>query len=53
MSSTPVRIESVEAVDPSEGDKVVGTNRVVALGSEDVAGKVKGFVQKTVLVVTT
>jgi hypothetical protein len=37
----PATIQSVEVVDPAQGDKVTGTNRVVSIKDEDVTGQVK------------
>ena len=37
----PATIQSVEVVDPAQGDKVSGTNRVVSIKDEDVTGQVK------------
>ena len=37
----PATIQSVEVVDPAQGDKESGNNRVVSIKDEDVAGQVK------------
>lgn len=43
VTSSPVRITSVEAVDSGSDNRIAGANRVLAIRDEDVTGKVRLF----------
>ena len=45
----PATITSVEVVDPAQGNKVTGNNRVLSIKNEDVTGQVKLFTLPTTL----
>ncbi len=41
LSTTPARLESIEVVDPTRNNQVVGTNRVVTIKDEDVTTQLR------------
>ena len=45
VSSTTVRIDAIETIDPNDEDAVVGVNLVVTPGDEDVTGQVRLYTQ--------
>jgi hypothetical protein len=46
---SPATITSVEVVDPAQGNKITGSNRVLSIQNEDVTGQVKLFTLPTTL----
>lgn len=49
VTSNTVRIEGIEAVDPSRDDEVVGVDRVVTIRDEDVTGQVRLFSRQSTM----